>query len=295
VIASMTGYGEAARHDALWSVQVALRSVNHGELRVAARVPDMLRHRENDLISLVRRELSRGHVTVQVRCELAEDALGLLVDRKRLRGYLKLAREVAAEQGVPFQVEAGSVLSLPGVISGESVPDEVRDAAWPLVADASEEALAKLVEMRRAEGQYLAAEIARLCDEIVARTGAVRAGVADAVQSVQARLRERIAALLEGSDVVPEPDALAREVAIMAERADVTEELARLGSHLGQFREVMASDQEAVGKRLEFLVQEMLREANTMASKLPSSELVQQAIEIKADVHRLREQLRNVE
>ena len=111
----------------------------------------------------------------------------------------------------------------------------------------------------------------------------------------QARLVERIQRLLGGTGVVPDADALAREVALLAERSDVSEEVARIKSHVQQFREAMTSEGESVGKKLEFLVQEMLREANTMAAKLPSSELVREAVEIKTDVHRLREQVRNVE
>jgi len=295
MISSMTGYGISEKVSGEWTVRAEVRSVNHGELKVVVHLPDMLRLRESDLVNLVRARLARGHVTLDVRCNLAESALGLLVDRQRLRGYVSLAREIAGAEGAPLQVELGSVLSLPGVMSADLLPDRVREALWPLVVETSEGALGGLIGMRRAEGQNLAGEIEAICGRIVDRTVQLGGRVEESVRAGQARLVERIQRLLGGTGVVPDADALAREVALLAERSDVSEEVARIKSHVQQFREAMTSEGEPVGKKLEFLVQEMLREANTMAAKLPSSELVREAVEIKTDVHRLREQVRNVE
>jgi len=295
MILSMTGYGAAEKASAEWSVRAEARSVNHSDLRVVVHLPEMLRLRESDLVNLVHARLARGHVTVDVRCNLAESALGMMVDRQRLRGYVNLAREIAHAEGAQLQVELGSVLALPGVMGADFLPDQVREGLWPLVVEVSVAALDGLAQMRRAEGQNLAVQIEAICQAILERTARLGERTEECLRASQARLVERVRRLLEGTGVVPDADALAREVAVLAERSDVSEELARINSHVQQFREAMGSAGEPVGKKLEFLVQEMLREANTMAAKLPSGELVREAVEVKTDVHRLREQVRNVE
>jgi len=296
MIRSMTGYGMAQAESPPWSVRVEVRSVNHGELRTTLRLPETMRLRESELIELVRKAVARGYVTVDVCYAVSqEDVHTQLLDRKAMQAYLRLAREVSAAEGVPLQVELGSLLSLPGVMEPEGVATTVRERLWPLVLEASQAALARLGEMRAAEGQSLAREMEAICARIRRRVERVEERAQECVRAQQARLRERVAALLEGSAAPVDEEALAREVAFLAERGDVSEELARMKSHLAQFRAAMDSDEPAVGKKLEFLAQEMLREANTMAAKLPAAELVHEAVEVKADVQRLREQARNVE
>ncbi len=295
MICSMTGYGSAQKSCPQWTVRAEARSVNHPQLKVSVRLPDMLRLKEGELTGLVRGRLARGHVTLSVRCNFSEDALRVVVDRRALRGYVKLARELAAAEDVPLHVEAGSLLSLPEVLGTDSMPDEVLEELWPFVLDASEGALEGLIEMRRTEGRNLARQMEDICERVLRRTRAVDEGGECCVRATQRRLQERLERLLDGADVPLDSNALAREVALLADRSDVSEEVARMASHLQQFRQTLGSEGEAVGKKLEFLVQEMAREADTMTAKLPSSELVQEAVEIKTDVHRLREQARNVE
>ena len=170
-----------------------------------------------------------------------------------------------------------------------------RDALWPHVVTSCEEALAQLLEMRRAEGANLAVHLEELCSCMSERVEAVEAAQDEALAAYRDRLAERLQRLLEGSDTPVSEDALARELAFYAERSDVSEEIARLRSHVAQLREALDGSGEPVGRRIEFLGQEMLREANTMAAKVPAGPHVAQVLELKGDIERLREQARNVE
>jgi uncharacterized protein (TIGR00255 family) len=295
MIRSMTGYGCAERVWDKWTVRVELRSVNHSDLRVSPRLPDMLRARELDVARTVQQTIARGHVYVDVNCRLAPEAAAQMVDREALRGLVRMARDIAAEEGLTATAEAGSLLSLPGVMSTDALPDHVREGLWRAVAEALQDALRGLVAMREAEGLNLKNHLCEICAAISARADALSASLPQAIKEHQQRLRERIEQLLAGTPVSLDPNALAQETAVLADKSDVSEETARMKSHLDQFARCLESDGGPVGLKLEFLAQEMQREANTMAAKLPSSELVQQAIEIKADVQRLREQARNVE
>jgi len=292
---SMTGYGAAERTWNQWTVRVEVRSVNHGDLRVSARLPDMLRLKETDLAKVVKGKLTRGHVNLYVNCQLSEDAVERMVDRERLGAFLRVAKEAAAAEDVPLEAEAGALLSLPGVMGSDTLPQEVQDGLWEQVMGASQEALDGLIEMRRAEGEHLAAQLRDLCARIAEGTDAIDAQVPACVKDSQSKLVERVQQLLEGTGATVDEPSLARELAMLADKGDVSEEVTRMRSHLQQVAVCLESSNEAVGQKLEFLTQEMLREANTMGAKLPCAELVQQTIEIKTDVQRLREQVRNVE
>jgi len=294
MIRSMTGYGRAERVSDRWTIRVEVRSVNQGDLKVSPRLPGMLRLKENDLTKVVQQKVARGHVYVSADCVLAQGALEDLLDMDMLRRYVSLAKKVAAAEGVELRVEAGSLLALRGVLSEESVPEDVRNDLWPQVVEAVTQALDGLVAMREAEGRNLAAQMRDICARLREQVAEIGSHVDDAIRHYRDRITERVERLLAESGVPTERDAVAREVVIMAERSDVSEEVARMFSHLQQFEAALASDG-PVGRKLEFLVQEMLREANTMASKLPSSELVEKAVEIKSDVHQLREQVCNIE
>ena len=295
MIRSMTGFGCAEKVWQQWTIRVEARSVNHDELKLVIRLPDVLRLWENEVGRLVQGRLKRGYVHIFVVCTLAEEALKLLVDAERLRSYVRLVKDVADSEGVPVHAEVGALIGLPGVVNSDALPQDMRQSLWLEVQATVEQTLAELVKMREAEGRSMKEQFDALCDDIARRTDIVAARGETAVRDCKAKLAARIKLLLDGVPTPADEAAIAREVAIFAEHSDVSEELTRLRSHLQQFRAALALDGEPVGRKLEFLLQEMLREANTMAAKLPAGELVQQAIEIKADIHRLREQVRNVE
>jgi len=295
MIRSMTGYGAAERVWEEWTIRVEARSVNHSELKLSARMPEMLRLRESELAALAKETIRRGHLYLSVSCELARKALDKTLDRERLRAYLKAVKEVAEGEGVHVSAEVGALMGLPGVINVEALPDDVKDALWEEVVQTVREALKALLAMREAEGRNLCEQLSALCAEVRSRTESVASEAGRCLREYKARLAERVAELMDAAPSPVDQDVIAREVAMIAQRSDVSEEVTRTYSHLDQFEKHLDSDGEPVGRALEFLSQEMLREANTAASKLPSGQQVQQAIRIKADVHRLREQVRNVE
>ena len=295
MIRSMTGFGSTERVWEQWTIRAEARSVNHAQLNVHVHLPMVLRFKESELTKMVEGRLSRGHVHLSVGCSPAENAIDLLVDRERLRSYVRLAKEAAAAEGVAASVEVGALMSLPGVASFEGLSTQVWEALWPEALNAAQEAVDEMVRMREAEGQNLAGQLLAICTDARKRTEAVAAGIGESVRQYRARHAERIKQLLQGVDVPFDENAIARQLAVLAERSDVSEEIARMRSHLDQFETALQSQGGPVGKKLEFLGQEMLREANTMVAKLPTSELVQQAIEIKLEVNRLLEQVRNVE
>lgn len=295
MVRSMTGFGVAERIWEQWTIRAEARSVNQAGLKLFLRLPEMLRLRENELARIVEQRVSRGHVHLTVDCTLGEDAVDLLADKEKLRSYMRLVKEAAAAEGLPVSVEAGALMSLPGVISSGRLPVQLLEALWSQVLATAQEAVDGMVGMREVEGQNLARQLGAVCADALGRVEALGAGVAGSVRHYQARLGERVRQLLEGTEATVDEGALAREVAFIAERSDVSEEIARMGSHLEQFGAALQAEGGPAGKKLEFIAQEMLREANTMVAKLPSTEQVQQAIELKLDVNRLLEQLRNVE
>lgn len=295
MIRSMTGFGAAERAWQHWTIRVEARSVNQAHLKLAIRLPEMFRLRESDLGKVVGSKVSRGQVHVSVSCTLADSAVDLLVDKQRLRNYIRVIKDAAAAEDVPVRAEVGALMSLPGVMGAEGLPAQVREDLWSQMRSTAEEAVDEMLRMREAEGRNLSEQLREICRTAREYTEIVAGGVDEAVRQYRGRLTERVRRLLEGTQVALDEDAMTREVTFLAERSDVSEEIVRMRSHLDQVEEVLSSGDGPVGKKLEFLAQEMLREANTMASKLPSGEQSQQAIEIKLDVNRLLEQARNVE
>jgi uncharacterized protein (TIGR00255 family) len=295
MIRSMTGYGTAETMTEDWTLRVEVRSLNHGELKVSPRLPETLRLKESELTGVVQKHVARGQIYVTVDCDVEEGAVEMMVDKEKLRGYLQAATRVVGAENVPLQAEAGSLLNLPDVITSESVPLELREELWPEVLKATGLALEDMVQMREEEGKNLARQMKDIAARMRHATNEIAGGLDQCLTSYQDRLVERVGELMEHQDVEPDPEVLAREVAKMAERSDVSEEITRMLSHLDQFESVIENNDTAVGKKLDFLVQEMHREANTMSAKLPSNEMVQMAVEIKSDVQKLREQVRNIE
>lgn len=297
MIRSMTGYGTAETIGEDWTLHVEVRSLNHGKLKVSPQLPENLRFKESDLIRLVKTTLSRGQVYLTVSCDIEEAAAAMLVDRDKLRGYLDAVQKVVAGENIPLQAEAGSLLNLPEVISSEGVPLQLRDQLWPDVLNATEMALDDLVEMRREEGKNLEKQIRDLLQSLDESNKRIKNNLQDCLLQYQDRLNERVKELIDGAEgnVEPDEEKLATELAGIAEHSDISEEITRMESHLKQFYTALDSEEEAVGQKLDFLVQEMQRETNTMSAKLPSSEMVELAVSMKGDVQKLREQVRNIE
>jgi uncharacterized protein (TIGR00255 family) len=296
----MTGYAVVRGEFNGWTIRVSVKSVNHRFLDVKLRIPDSLEQFEHRLRQAVRERIHRGHVDVHVNVDPGE-AAPVHVNRELLKAYVNAAKELRKSTGTKVELDPVSLLRLPGVITGlaSALPEteKEQEALGQTLEKCLQEALGKMDEMRRTEGRHLAEELRARVARIGEETEQVRHLVGTLRPAFSRRLEARLKELLNGTGV--EPSRLAQEAALLAERSDISEELDRLRSHLQQFSQLLDGAGEP-GKKLDFLLQEMQREANTMLSKTPGVEsealaITGLALEIKAEIEKLREQVQNIE
>jgi len=295
MIRSMTGFGAAETEAAGRTVRAELRSVNHKGLRISVRAPDRFAARQQELEQIIKESVDRGHVYLTVECEANPEQAELSVDTKRLRSYMQLIKTLADEEGLDVEVDAASLLLIPGVLGEENLEEASEKHVWEAIQDVCREALGELVERREQEGANLQEQLEEICRNIGNSVETVESACGSLVEEYQQRLRERVESLLEGTDAELDEDSLSREVAVFAEKSDVSEEIARLRSHLKQFQSTLDESPPRAGKKLGFLAQEMLREANTMAAKMPGADQTHETVGIKTAIDQLREQIRNIE
>jgi uncharacterized protein (TIGR00255 family) len=297
---SMTGYAQARSEQNGWAIRISVKSVNHRFLDVRFRLPEGFDVYELRLRQIVREKLHRGHIDVNLNVQ-AGTAAPVQVNRELLQAYLRAAEELRQQMGASAALDVVSLLRLPGVIGGLAPPlpetDEEQDQLGQALDACLREALSKLDEMRHAEGRHLAEELRARLARIGEQTEKVRELAIALTPAFARRLQSRLKELLDGTGI--EPARLAQEAALLAERSDISEELDRLRSHVQQFAKLLDGAGE-LGKKLDFLLQEMHREANTMLSKTPGVESEALAItglslEIRAEIEKLREQVQNIE
>jgi uncharacterized protein (TIGR00255 family) len=297
---SMTGYAMARGEFHGWTVRISVKSVNHRFLDVKLRIPDSLEAYDVRLRQAVRALIHRGHVDVNVNMEPGE-AAPVQVNQQLLQAYLNAAEDLRKRTDAKAELDLVSLLRLPGVIGGlaPSLPDteEEQEVLGQALEKCLREALGKMDEMRVIEGRHLVEELRARVATITENCNQVRALVVTLRPAFTRRLESRLKELLNGT--VVDPARLTQEAALLAERSDISEELDRLRSHLMQFEKLIDGAGE-LGKKLDFLLQEMHREANTMLSKTPGVESEALAItglslEIKAEIEKLREQVQNIE
>jgi uncharacterized protein (TIGR00255 family) len=297
---SMTGFAQARGERNGWALRVSVKSVNHRFLDLKLRMPEGFDLYELRLRQMVRERIHRGHVEVHLIVEPAT-AAPVQVNRELVQAYLRAAEELRKETRAAADVDVVALLRLPGVIGGlvAAVPETEKEQErfGQALDECLREALAKLDDMRRAEGRHLAEELRARVARISEQTEKVYGLAATLRPAFARRLDARLKELLGGTSI--EPARLAQEAAVLAERSDVSEELDRLRSHLQQFAKLLDGAGE-LGKKLDFLLQEMHREANTLLSKTPGVEsealaITGLALEIKAEIEKLREQVQNIE
>jgi len=289
----MTGFGSARGDAEGIAYDVEIRAVNHRYFKSVIKLPEVWSSAESDIEKGVRRQIARGAVSVTVRMRLTDERAACGVNAAALRRYLDQLREVEVEANPTLRIDLGSLLQLPGVCEPPSI-EEGCEKTRQLLMDLIDEALTSLVAMREREGEALIADLLSHCDSIEAGLAVVEARAPGVVTDYQKRLRQRVADLTNAAEVDIDADALTREVAVFAERSDVAEEIARLSGHVEQFRTTVASSQ-AAGRKLDFIAQEMLREANTIGSKANDAEITRVVVEMKTAVDRIKEQVQNVE
>ncbi len=292
----MTGYGEARFQNDQLSLSMELRALNNRYLKVSVRAPDPYPLLEAEFEKVIRRFVKRGTLQVQLRCERQAAPQDFRIDPVALASYVSQVRALSDQLGLGPRADAllGQVLALPGVVPEPGSLAHTLHDDWPLLEKVLEEALGQLQAMRQEEGRAMAQELLALRDIMAAHLEIIRRRAGSVASAFRDRLHERVRNLLTELDVQVDRNDLIREVSIFAERSDIAEEVVRLATHLDHFQEIMKED-ESPGRKLEFLVQEMSREANTMGSKAGDVEISRQVVEIKGTLEKIRELVQNVE
>jgi len=295
MITSMTGYGDAQGVLAGIEFTVEIRSLNNRYYKPSIRLPDDFSYLEPEIDLLLRKTIARGSLVYTLRVRPADDASLVQINYVALRGLLQDLREIERDMGFEgVTIDLAGLLQIPGLVQPIEQAGSHREQTGELVVDLTNKALAALVQMRQREGQVLHDDLLAQIQTIRQQLELVKASAPQVVGSYQAKLTQRVSELLSGTRIAVSQDDLAREVAIFAERCDISEEIVRLGSHLEHFEEV-CQDSVQSGRRLDFIAQEMLREANTIGSKASDGTISVAVVDIKAAVDRIKEQVQNVE
>ncbi len=290
----MTGYGEAQGEIDGVTYAVTVKAVNNRYLKAIVKLPELAAFLDKDVERLLRSKLARGTVNYALRLrdisgsslfDIDESALQSIIEKL---GCIELSGELAGS------VDLGSLLNLPGVIRPTEPDEQTAERMRRKVLEISEQAIDRLKEMRATEGASLEADLKEHCSQIGHGIEQIRALGATVVQGYAKKLKKRVDDLLAHAELKLDEDALAREVAIYADRSDISEELSRLESHMQQFAQTCKGNGQA-GRRLDFISQEMLREANTIASKSSDTDITRLVVDMKCRVDRIKEQVQNVE
>lgn len=293
MLLSMTGFGEANCQSGTRLCHVEMKSVNNRHFKLAYRCPDGLSKYEPDLERLLRESISRGTVQLTIRLNRQATAQVPLINQNLLKSYWQQLRDICDEVGAPAP-EISSLLALPGVVDDGELDDESSKQMWSSLETAVAAALYKLQEFRRKEGEAMAADLRLQCEAITGRLGKLAEQGPKVISDYRDRLLARVQELVQSADVQLNANDIIREVSLFADRCDISEEITRLRSHLDQFLSLfqVAGSQ---GRKLEFLCQEMFREANTIGSKSNDVAVAHTAVEIKTCIERMKEVVANVE
>jgi uncharacterized protein (TIGR00255 family) len=290
----MTGYGDVHRHETDAEYVVELRSVNNRYFKSTFKLPDHLQALEPEIDVMLREKLHRGAIGFALRIRGAGGLPTIEINKAAAGVILAQLHEIAASANCQPQVDLASLMSLPGIAQTAPTDPDAMERVRQLVLEMTDKAIEKVVAMRQHEGAALMRDLLGQCDVIDNHLDTIVERAPQVIVDYRDRLLARIQVLLNANDVPLEPDALAREAALFADRCDITEEVTRLRSHLDQFRETLDAGK-SVGRKLDFLAQEMLREANTIGSKASDSKISSRTVDTKSAIDRIKEQLQNIE
>jgi uncharacterized protein (TIGR00255 family) len=285
----MTGFGEAHLQEAGTAVAVEVRAINSRYFKMTLRAQEGYSLLEPQIEAQVREQVKRGTVQVSLQVDRLTTPDDYWLNLQVLMAYRRQLEE-AGLRGIGVE----HLLPLPGVVHEGRLSPSRAEEDWPLVSRALAAALEHLSAMRQREGQTMAVDLRANCRAIAAELDKIAARAPLTVDAFRARLEERVRRVLEEHDIQLNPSDLIREVAVYAERSDISEEIVRLRSHLEQYEAIMNLP-ESSGRKLDFLTQEMHREVNTIGSKSGDVEIARCVIEIKTAIERLREMIQNVE
>jgi len=291
MILSMTGYGEVQHSDDGISYALELRSLNSRYFKVSIKLPEHLSIFEPEVEKLLRTRLTRGSVFYHLRVRDTSAEAAQEINQAALKSYLD---QLLAVSPGNHQIDLASLLELPGVCQPPALSEARRQHQWTVIEQITDRVLEHLVEMRRVEGRSICQDLLGQCTQIREHLAAVAGHAPVVLQEYHQRLVQRANGLIAEAKLQLQLDDVKREVALYAERCDINEEISRLGSHLDQFEQLCQGGERA-GRKLDFLAQELLREANTIASKANDATIAHHIVEIKGAIDRLKEQVQNVE
>ena len=295
MINSMTGFGSAAAEERGIACTVEIRAVNNRFYKAVLKLPDKLMPLEQEVDRILRERLARGSIVLSVAVKDERAGSSVVVNQELLERYLQQIDALRGRlTGVPTSVDLAQLLALPGVCAeGEDAAEYLashRDMVLKLVTAAAD----RLNQMRAHEGEALWADLQIHLGCIRERLEKIRAQAPNVARQYHERLRARVLQMVSDSRLSLSDQDLLKEVALFADRADISEEISRLGGHLDQFETVVQKEQQA-GRKLDFISQEMLREANTIASKANDAQISKLTVDIKSSVDRIKEQVQNIE
>lgn len=292
MLVSMTGFGESRFQGPKWTVSVEIRTVNNRHFKLNSRISEPYGQLEPEIERLIRETIRRGSVQLNIRVERLQRSEDFQLNLTALKSYRDQLRTLQNDPAC--ELDLATLALLPGVVRENLAPREDPHDDWPELEKLITQAIDKLQASRRREGQAMAEDLTRLAEAALSRLADVEARTPVVVEQYRDRLYERVQNLIQGSSVSLDPKDLIREVAIFAERGDITEETTRLKAHLKEFLE-MLNRKGASGRTLEFLLQEMGRESNTLGAKSNDVEISRHTVEIKGLLESIRELILNVE
>ena len=294
MLLSMTGFGESQSQRDRLAVSVEVRCINNRYFKLMTRSTEGYGPLDPRIELLVRDRIRRGSIQVNVRVERVASADDYRLSEEVLEGYRRQLQAIQEAWGSRQSIDPQQLLLLPGVVS-ETVPGvEHVEEDWPLIEETLRRALDGLDAMRREEGTAMAADLAANLQVIRSALESVEQRAPQVVEAYRNRLNQRVGKILAELNATLEPADVLKEVGLFADRCDISEEIVRLRSHLDQFSQIMDAS-ESSGRKLEFLVQEMVREGNTIGSKANDVEIARHVIEVKAALERIREMIQNIE
>lgn len=292
MILSMTGYGEAQQTVEGVSYALELKSLNNRYLKASIKLPEHLAVFESEIEKLLRERLDRGSITYVLRVRDSRADAAQEINVAAVQSYLAQLGRISTQ--TKTQLDLTPILALPGVIQPPDISEAERKRQLDIIAALTNEAIERLLEMRQVEGQAIRSDLLNQCRQIREHLVVIAERAPLVIQEYHQKLLQRTNDLLAQAKLHLTLDDLRREVAVFAERCDINEEIARLTSHMDQFTALCDSNEQA-GRKLDFLAQEMLREANTIGSKANDSIIAHRIIDIKGAIDRLKEQVQNVE
>lgn len=288
----MTGYGRAQQILNGRDILVEIKSVNHRYFEYSSRIPRIYNYIDDKLKALLKNDISRGKVEISVTISNIEGRDSLIaINKSAAEGYVAALRSVSEELGLADDLRLSNLIKLPDIFNIQKAPDD-EEQIWHDIASVAAEALANFIEMRSTEGEKLKNDVLEKSDCILGMVAEVEKLSPVTVENYRSRLYAKISEVLESTDI--DEQRILTEAAVFAEKIAVDEETVRLRSHIAQLRNMLESS-EAVGRKLDFIVQEMNREVNTIGSKAQDLNITRYVVDMKGEIEKIREQIQNIE